>query len=50
MATGRCAGCDDWGLCQGNSMHLWDDQSRQTVLCHRDVWGGFAVARVYAAL
>lgn len=38
MATGRCAGCDDWASCQGNSMHLWDDQSRQTVLCHRDVF------------
>jgi radical SAM protein with 4Fe4S-binding SPASM domain len=37
MATGRCADCDDWASCQGNSMHLWDDRSRQTVLCHRDV-------------
>ncbi len=37
MATGRCADCADWASCQGNSMHLWDDETRQTVLCHRDV-------------
>lgn len=39
MATGRCAECQDWKSCQGNSLHLWDDQSHQTVLCHRDVFG-----------
>jgi radical SAM protein with 4Fe4S-binding SPASM domain len=43
LATGRCAGCRDWSACQGNSLHLWDDQSRQTVLCHRDVFPNSAL-------
>jgi radical SAM protein with 4Fe4S-binding SPASM domain len=39
MATGRCAGCDDWAACQGNSLHLWDEETGRTVLCHRDLVG-----------
>jgi radical SAM protein with 4Fe4S-binding SPASM domain len=37
MATGRCGGCADWKRCQGNSLHLWDEQTGATALCHRDV-------------
>jgi radical SAM protein with 4Fe4S-binding SPASM domain len=34
MRTGACHGCDQWGLCQGNDMHLWDPERGETRLCH----------------
>jgi len=34
MRTGACQGCDEWALCQGNDMHLWDPQRGETRLCH----------------
>ncbi len=37
MQTGQCQGCDQWRRCQGNSMHLWDDEAKATVLCHHRV-------------
>jgi radical SAM enzyme (rSAM/lipoprotein system) len=37
MAKGACAGCADWKRCQGNSLHLWDEENGGTLLCHRDV-------------
>ncbi len=39
MKTGDCQGCDQWKRCQGNSMHLWDDEARATALCHHRVLG-----------
>ncbi|MDX9720592.1 MAG: radical SAM protein [Myxococcota bacterium] len=36
MKTGECLDCAEWGQCQGNSMHLWDDDTQRTALCfHR---------------
>ncbi|MBI5544481.1 MAG: radical SAM protein [Deltaproteobacteria bacterium] len=40
MKTGPCSSCDQWSRCQGNSLHLWDDEARRTVLCHHRVLGG----------
>jgi radical SAM protein with 4Fe4S-binding SPASM domain len=37
MATGPCADCRDWKRCQGNSLHLWDEDRGATAICHRDV-------------
>jgi radical SAM enzyme (rSAM/lipoprotein system) len=37
MATGRCADCPDWKRCQGNSLHLWDEEQGATAICHRDI-------------
>jgi radical SAM protein with 4Fe4S-binding SPASM domain len=37
MRTGDCAGCGHWGRCLGNSLHLWDDDARRTVLCHHRI-------------
>jgi radical SAM protein with 4Fe4S-binding SPASM domain len=34
MRAGPCVGCSEWGLCQGNSFHLWDRDRHQTRLCH----------------
>lgn len=34
MRTGACQGCDQWGLCQGNDMHLWNPEQGRTRLCH----------------
>ncbi len=29
-------GCEEWKSCQGNSLHLWDDEAGGTVTCtHR---------------
>lgn len=39
MKTGQCQTCDQWKKCQGNSMHLWDDEAKATVLCHYKVLG-----------
>ena len=33
MHTGLCADCDAWDFCQGNGMHLRDDEGR-LLLCH----------------
>lgn len=33
MHTGPCADCDAWDFCQGNGMHLRDDEGR-LLLCH----------------
>ena len=33
MRTGDCAGCSYWRYCQGNGMHLRDDDG-QLLLCH----------------
>lgn len=33
MHTGPCAACDVWELCQGNGMHLRDDDGK-LMLCH----------------
>jgi radical SAM protein with 4Fe4S-binding SPASM domain len=37
MAKGRCAGCADWNRCQGNSLHLWDEETGGAGICQRDI-------------
>ncbi len=39
MATGRCESCADWKRCQGNSLHLWNEEAWTTGICHRDILG-----------
>ena len=34
MRNGECRGCAQWAMCQGNSFHLRDFDSRRTKLCH----------------
>lgn len=34
MKTGNCVTCGKWPACQGNSMHLWDDESNKTARCY----------------
>lgn len=34
MRTGDCRACPEWGLCQGNSFHLWDPQRQRTRVCY----------------
>jgi radical SAM protein with 4Fe4S-binding SPASM domain len=33
MKTGPCVRCPQGGRCQGNSLHLWDPESKQTSRC-----------------
>ncbi len=33
MRTGDCATCREWPRCQGNSLHLWDDERGRTACC-----------------
>jgi len=40
MKTAACTKCDEWNRCQGNSMHLWDDQQKCTVQCTHQVATG----------
>jgi len=37
MKQGDCATCREWKSCQGNSLHLWDEEAKRTVLCHHRV-------------
>lgn len=37
MRQGACAACSDFGICKGNSMHLWDAETGGPKLCHRDL-------------
>jgi len=34
----QCDGCAEWGLCQGNDMHLWDPTRGETRLCHHRMY------------
>jgi radical SAM enzyme (rSAM/lipoprotein system) len=34
MKEGPCETCDEWKRCQGNSLHLFDDERGHTCLCH----------------
>ncbi len=38
MRTGECLECTHWSRCQGNSMHLWDDQRGRTARCFHPVF------------
>ena len=40
MKTGACTHCSQWSKCQGNSMHLWDAEKQQTMICHDHVLRG----------
>lgn len=40
MRRGECAGCAEFGRCQGNSLHLWDLEAGRTALCHHRVLSG----------
>ncbi len=37
MRQGACEGCRDFGICKGNSMHLWDSETGGPKLCHVDL-------------
>jgi len=37
MRQGACATCGDFGICKGNSMHLWDAETGGPKLCHLDM-------------
>lgn len=39
MKTGRCRDCRSWGLCHGNSLHLWDFERNCTSVCHLEILG-----------
>ncbi|MBI4951845.1 MAG: radical SAM protein [Myxococcales bacterium] len=32
--TGQCAGCKEWKVCRGNSLHLWDAPTAGPSSCH----------------
>lgn len=34
MKQGDCAKCRDFGICKGNSMHLWDTERSGPKVCH----------------
>lgn len=40
MKTNHCVGCAEWRRCLGNSLHLWDDEEKRTVLCYHRVLRG----------
>lgn len=33
MRRGPCVGCGEWSRCQGNSLHLWDEEAGETACC-----------------
>ena len=39
MRQGPCQDCGEWGLCQGNDLHLWDVDRGETRLCHHRTYG-----------
>ncbi len=34
---GDCAGCKEWPVCKGNSLHLWDSENKRPHTCHYKV-------------
>ncbi len=47
LRTGACATCGDFGRCQGNSLHLYDEAIGGPAFCSRDLapLGGAGSAR-----
>lgn len=39
MRTGPCTQCREWGRCLGNSLHLWDEDAKETTRCHLALLG-----------
>ncbi len=39
MKTGECQSCPDWAMCQGNSFHLRDFESREGPVCEAKCCG-----------
>jgi radical SAM enzyme (rSAM/lipoprotein system) len=39
LRTGECADCREWSVCQGNSFHLVDPETRHTRLCYVKEFG-----------
>jgi radical SAM enzyme (rSAM/lipoprotein system) len=37
LRTGACASCSDFGRCQGNSLHLYDEAAGGPAFCSRDL-------------
>jgi radical SAM protein with 4Fe4S-binding SPASM domain len=37
LRRGACASCGDFGRCQGNSLHLYDDEAGGPAFCSRDL-------------
>jgi radical SAM protein with 4Fe4S-binding SPASM domain len=37
LRVGACAACRDFGRCQGNSLHLWDEAAGGPAFCSRDL-------------
>jgi radical SAM enzyme (rSAM/lipoprotein system) len=37
MKKGDCQDCEFWRRCNGNSLHLWDDQRHETALCYHSI-------------
>jgi len=37
MGKGPCAGCEQFSICQGNSLHVWDTEKNGPVWCHYDL-------------
>ncbi|MBU1238587.1 radical SAM protein [Myxococcota bacterium] len=37
MGKGKCQGCDQFSVCQGNSLHVWDPDKEGPVWCHYDI-------------
>jgi radical SAM protein with 4Fe4S-binding SPASM domain len=35
--TGKCAGCKSYKYCEGNGLHLRDEQSGELLCCHLDL-------------
>jgi radical SAM protein with 4Fe4S-binding SPASM domain len=37
MSTGECAECPQLGVCNGNSLHVWDEDKNGPVWCHHKI-------------
>ncbi len=35
--VGECDGCSEWGVCRGNSLHLWSEQRDGPCWCHHRI-------------
>ena len=38
--TGKCATCDDWKYCRGDSLHTWDFEKNEPKLCINHLLNG----------
>lgn len=48
MRQGPCKDCNQWKRCKGNSLHLWNHKTQETLLCYHAIFSRRSKATRYS--